>query len=67
MRWEYRTLLWDARKGLLGGKIDREELDDQLNLLGEEGWELVSAATTTIEGGSTRDVLLILKRSMAAV
>jgi hypothetical protein len=62
MKWEYRTLLWDARKGLLGGKLDRGGLESQLNVWGEEGWELVSASATTREGGSTRDILLILKR-----
>jgi hypothetical protein len=62
MRWEYRTLLWDAGKGLLGGNLDREGLDSQLNALGEEGWELVSASETTKEGGSTRNMVLILKR-----
>ena len=62
MKWEYRTLLWDARKGLLGGQLDREALENQLNLWGGEGWEMVSATGTTREGGSTRDVLLVLKR-----
>lgn len=62
MRWEYRSLLWDARKGLLGGKIDREQLDNQLNVLGQEGWDLVSTSPSTREGGSTRDIVLILKR-----
>ena len=66
MKWEYRTLLWDARKGLLGGKIDREQLDRQLNVLGEEGWELVSAPPTTLEGGSTRDIVLIFKRPVGS-
>ena len=67
MRWEYRTLLWNARKGLLGGKIDREQLDDQLNVLGQEGWELVSSSATTREGGSTQDIVLILKRPKESV
>lgn len=62
MKWQYRTLLWDARKGLLGGKLDREALEGQLNVWGEEGWELVSASGTSMDGGSTRDILLILKR-----
>ena len=62
MKWEYMTLLWDAGKGLLGGKLDREGLEDQLNGLGEKGWELVSASGTSKEGGSTRNIVLIFKR-----
>ena len=62
MKWEYKTLLWDARKGVLGGNIDRQGLEDQLNLLGGDSWELVSASSPNMEGGSTRNLVLILKR-----
>jgi hypothetical protein len=62
MKWEYKTLLWDARKGVLGGNIDRQGLEDQLNLLGGEGWDLVSASSPNMEGGSTRNLVVILKR-----
>ena len=65
MKWEYMTLLWDARRGFLGGKIDRQGLNDQLNQLGSEGWELVAVTDTSQEGGSTRNLLLILKRPVS--
>ena len=66
MNWEYRTFLWETRKGLLGGKIDRQGLEDQLNQVGGDGWELVSASTPTMDGGSTRNLVLILKRPLAS-
>lgn len=66
MKWEYRTFLWETRKGFLGGKLDRQGLEDQLNLVGQDGWELVSVSNPTMDGGSTRNLVLILKRVMAS-
>ncbi|MFC1662412.1 DUF4177 domain-containing protein [Gemmatimonadota bacterium] len=62
MKWEYATLLWNARKGLLGRKPDVQALTDNLNKYGEDGWELVSATDTSMEGGVRRNVLLVFKR-----
>ncbi|MCC6525512.1 MAG: DUF4177 domain-containing protein [Polyangiaceae bacterium] len=45
--WEYKIL---TPKLSLTGKLDPEALEEQLNRLGAEGWEL---AATTLYGGST--------------
>jgi hypothetical protein len=62
MKWEYMTVLADARGGFLGGKFDAQALTDRLNALGAEGWELVTAVDTNMYEGRTRDLVLLLKR-----
>lgn len=65
MKWEYTTVLADARKGFGGGKFDVQALTDHLNELGEQGWELVTSFGTNQDLGSTRDVVLIMKRGVS--
>jgi hypothetical protein len=62
MQWEYMTLVFAATGFILGGKLDGKKLNDRLNELGEEGWELVSVFDTNMHDGTTRDVYAILKR-----
>lgn len=59
--WEYLSLKLET-KGFLGGKFDTQELDSQLNRLGEEGWELVSCFATNKGYGESRYVIAVLKR-----
>jgi hypothetical protein len=61
MRWEFKTLKHPT-KGLLGGKFDEEELDRKLNELGQQGWDLVSAFTTSQAQGQSRDIVAVFKR-----
>lgn len=63
-KWEYMTIKIET-KGFLGGKLDTQELDSQLNRLGEQGWELVSSFSTNKAYGESRDVVAILKRRKA--
>jgi Domain of unknown function (DUF4177) len=61
-KWEYRTVKFDA-KGFLGGVVDTQTLDAQLNQLGEQGWELVSVFDTNMMiHGTTREIVATLKR-----
>jgi len=61
-KWEYRTIKFDAN-GWLGGVVDTTSLDKELNVLGEQGWELVSIFDTNmIVHGMTREVVATLKR-----
>ncbi|MBN1513252.1 MAG: DUF4177 domain-containing protein [Phycisphaerae bacterium] len=62
MRWEYMTLKLAAEGWFLGGKLDVEKLDTQLNALGRDGWEVVSAFDTNQAYGASRDIVVILKR-----
>lgn len=63
MRWEYETLKVHPG-GLLGGKIDVEDLAEVLNSRGRDGWELVSAFDTNYGNGASREVILVLKRPL---
>jgi hypothetical protein len=67
MKWEYMTVLANATGGFLGGKFSAQAMTDNLNRLGLEGWELVSAFDTNLSTGGSRDVVLILKRAMDSV
>lgn len=64
MKWEYRTVMFDVSGWFLGGKLDGHDFNDRLNLLGEEGWELVSVFDTNVAHGGTRNVVAVLKRPM---
>jgi hypothetical protein len=57
MLWQYRTILFEFTKdGLLGDKyVDDEEMENTLNQLGRQGWELVNV--TLLQDG----VLAFLK------
>jgi hypothetical protein len=65
MRWEYLTVMFAATGFWLGGKLDGKAFNDELNKLGQEGWELVSVFDTNMEPGKTRDVIAVLKRSLS--
>ena len=39
--FEYKVVVSDT-KGLFGGNVESNQLENQLNLLGCNGWELVS-------------------------
>ncbi len=61
MKWEYKTIKL-ATTGFMGGKLDENNLDYQMNQLGEQGWELATAFDTNQSQGATRDVVIIFKR-----
>lgn len=61
MNWEYKTFKLRA-KGFLGGKLDTDDLDREINELGAQGWELAAAFDTSEGYGNTRDAVLIFKR-----
>ena len=51
--------------GLLGGKVNIDEMKSYLNKLGHQGWELVNSFETNILRGRSREVILLLKRRVA--
>ena len=61
-QWEYKTVMIKATGWFSGGKVDVNVLDERLNALGKEGWELASGFDTNKLYGETRDVVLIFKR-----
>jgi hypothetical protein len=62
MNWEYMTLKFPARGGFLGGKFNEVMLNNRLNELGQQRWELVAAFATHQGYGQSRDVVTIFKR-----
>jgi hypothetical protein len=62
MKWEYLTVKFATGGFVLGGKLDGDAFNAELNKLGEEGWEMVSVFDTNMDQGMTRDVVAVLKR-----
>jgi hypothetical protein len=67
MGWEYQTLQFnfDAEAFISqGGLFNSANFNHELNRLGWEGWELVSAFDTNQIQGGTRYVVVVLKRPL---
>lgn len=63
IKWEYQTLKM-MTGGFLGGKLDEDDFEDELNRYGEEGWEVVSCFDTSYGQGTSREVIVVFKRPM---
>ena len=59
--FEYKVVIYDT-KGFFGGNVEQDQLENQLNLLGYEGWELVSCTSTNQSYGSSKSIVCIFKR-----
>ena len=62
-KFEY-TAIEIPTKGWFGYKIDFETLTTQLNDLGRKGWEVVTLSNTNLHQGSSKGMLIILKRAL---
>lgn len=62
-RFEYKVLEVPTKKGLLGGKVDVEELTKILNDAGKQGWEVIKVANGS-KYDNSRNVIIILKREI---
>ncbi|MDD3867773.1 MAG: DUF4177 domain-containing protein [Eubacteriales bacterium] len=60
-KYEYKTLFTDA-KGFLGGQVNQNDFQTELNELGSQGWELVSTVASAQSYGSTRWIISVFKR-----
>ena len=63
-KFEYKVVVYDT-KGFWGGSVDQKQLENQLNLLGNDGWELVSSTSTNQSYGSSKSIVCIFKREKA--
>ncbi|MCL2406338.1 MAG: DUF4177 domain-containing protein [Defluviitaleaceae bacterium] len=59
-RFEYTTMVYKA-KGVFAAKYDDAELRQELNKMGEDGWELVNFATCA-SSGTTYQLVFVFKR-----
>lgn len=49
----------------MGGIIDLDAFQGELNQLGSEGWELVTCFDTNMSQGQSRYVIAVFKRKVA--
>ena len=59
--FEYKVVVYDT-KGFWGGNIESNQLEYQLNVLGRDGWEMVSCTSTSQMYGSSKSMVCIFKR-----
>lgn len=60
-KFEYKAVIYDT-KGFWGGNVNESQLENQLNSLGNEGWEMVSCTSTNQSYGSSKSIVCIFKR-----
>ena len=60
-KWEYLIVKTDD-PSMFSQKIDFVGLQKHISVLGDEGWELVSAMDTNRHEGKTQNVVLYFKR-----
>ncbi|MDF2675613.1 MAG: hypothetical protein K0R09_3885 [Clostridiales bacterium] len=60
-KWEYVSIKVET-KGFIGGILEIEDFNHQLNTLGEQGWELVSCFSINERQGISREVVAVFKR-----
>lgn len=59
--WEYKVIKLSTI-GFKGGYINISVFNEQLNLYGKEGWELVTSFDTNEDSGKSREVITVFKR-----
>lgn len=62
-KYEYKLINTDA-KGWFGGKINLELMNNEFNMLGQDGWELVEIIGSNQDSGNTRYVVSAFKREI---
>ena len=65
-QWEYKTLEFDTKGFWVGGIVDSNQINEQLNKAGMEGWELVSMVTTNQYQGASRKIIAVFKRKKSS-
>ena len=61
IKWEYHTLTLDV-EGFINVRVDGDQLTQEFNLLGREGWELVSMFDLNRGHGRSTGVVAVFKR-----
>lgn len=64
MKWEYTTVEIGTTSFWEGVVFKIEEIDEQTNQMGAEGWELVSTVSLNEGPGYSKSVLLFFKRPL---
>lgn len=67
IHWEYKTLEFNTKGFWIGGKLDINHFNQELNKAGADGWELVSTVNTNQYQGASRKIIATFKRKKASV
>ncbi len=60
-KFEYKVVTYDPN-GFFGGNVQVSQIENQFNLLGNDGWEMVSCTSSNQSYGSTKSLVCIFKR-----
>lgn len=63
-KFEYK-LVEIKEKGLFLTKLNREDIENQLNFHGDNGWELASSFATDLDNNGKKELVLIFKRRIS--
>lgn len=64
--WEYKTVVIGQKSSFWGSSNFQDSgiIENQLNLLGQQGWELISTVPNSEELGQTNKILFVFKRPL---
>jgi hypothetical protein len=60
--WEYKVIKFETKGWFTGVKLDTSIYDVELNILGDEGWELVTCFDLESFGSGPRYIVATFKR-----
>ncbi len=60
-KFEYKVVTYDT-KGFWGGTVETRQIEEKLNLLGDDGWEMVSCTSTSQSYGASKSIVCMFKR-----
>ena len=60
-KFEYKVVTYDT-KGFWGGTVEVHQIENQLNQLGNDGWEMVGCTSTNQSYGSSKSIVCVFKR-----
>ena len=61
-KWEYRSAKFEIKSWFIGGKLDMGKFDVELNILGDDGWEMVSSFDVSQFEGGTKFIVATFRR-----
>lgn len=62
-KFEYKTIKMTPKRAIFDQKLEDESLVEEMNVLGKEGWELVTSIDNKM-GGTSKSIILIFKRPL---
>ncbi len=62
MQWEFKMIKFEIHRGIIDVSVNERKCEAEMNMLGKDGWELVSSFVTNDCDGMTNLVLMTFKR-----